>query len=109
MKKEAPAVTITKEEIQETMEEEQGHDPEEAKVSVGMINLTQDADAPDPQEFPAAEPQSTESDSGCEGFCSVCGQHFMPAHPTLLAHCFWDRKYYSAFIKPNTLRCNMTS
>jgi hypothetical protein len=77
MKKEAPTVTITKEEIQETMEEERGHDPEEAKVSVGMINLTQDADAPDPQEFPAAEPQSTQSDSDCEGFCGVCGQHFI--------------------------------
>jgi hypothetical protein len=29
--------------------------------------------------------------------------------PPLGAHRFWDRKYYSAFIKPNTLRCNMTS
>jgi hypothetical protein len=54
-----------------TMEEEQGHD------QPAMVNLTQDADVPDTQELLAAEPQSSQSDSDCEGFCSVCGQHFI--------------------------------
>jgi hypothetical protein len=51
-----------------TMEEEQGHD------QPAMVNLTQDADVPDTQELLAAEPQSSQSDSDCEGFCAVCGQ-----------------------------------